>query len=54
MPPSLHDPFSDGPMLTAAEVDILAVLRQLGLRLESARGPVEVLFIDRVERPSAN
>jgi uncharacterized protein (TIGR03435 family) len=27
---------------------------QLGLRLEAGRGPVSVLVIDRVERPSEN
>ena len=31
-----------------------ALQEQLGLRLESAKGPVEVLVIDHVERPSAN
>ena len=31
-----------------------AIQQQLGLRLESTRGPVEVLVIDRVGRPSEN
>jgi uncharacterized protein (TIGR03435 family) len=31
-----------------------AVEKQLGLRLESIRGPEEVLVIDRIERPSEN
>jgi len=31
-----------------------AVEEQLGLKLESGKAPVEILQIDRLERPSAN
>jgi uncharacterized protein (TIGR03435 family) len=31
-----------------------ALQEQLGLRLESAKGPVEVLVIDSVQQPSEN
>ncbi len=31
-----------------------AIQEQLGLRLEAQKGPVEMLVIDRVEKPSAN
>jgi uncharacterized protein (TIGR03435 family) len=31
-----------------------ALQQQLGLKLESAKGPVEMLVVDQVERPSAN
>ena len=31
-----------------------AVQEQLGLKLESAKGPVKTLVIDHVERPSEN
>jgi uncharacterized protein (TIGR03435 family) len=33
---------------------ITAIREQLGLRLESTKGPVDVLVIDHVERPTAN
>jgi uncharacterized protein (TIGR03435 family) len=31
-----------------------ALRQQLGLRLESTKGPVEVLVVDHAERPSGN
>jgi uncharacterized protein (TIGR03435 family) len=42
-------PASDGaPSL------VTAIQEQLGLRLESTKGPVEILVIDHAEKPSAN
>jgi uncharacterized protein (TIGR03435 family) len=31
-----------------------AIQEQLGLKLESAKGPVEIIMIDKIERPSGN
>jgi uncharacterized protein (TIGR03435 family) len=31
-----------------------ALVEQLGLRLVSAKGPVEVIVIDRVQKPTSN
>jgi uncharacterized protein (TIGR03435 family) len=31
-----------------------AVKEQLGLKLESAKSPIEILFIDHAEKPSCN
>ena len=33
---------------------IFTAVQQLGLKLEKQKGPVEVIVIDSVERPSAN
>ena len=37
-----------------ASPSIFSAVQQLGLRLESTKGPAEVLVIDHVERPSGN
>lgn len=47
------------PVLSASDPtgspDLFAAIQQqLGLKLESGKGPVEVIVIDRVERPSGN
>ena len=46
--PDSQSPSIDGPSI------FTALQEQLGLRLESAKGPVEVFVIDHVERPSEN
>jgi uncharacterized protein (TIGR03435 family) len=39
-------PNDDGPSI------FTALQEQLGLRLEAQRGPVEIMVIERVERPT--
>jgi uncharacterized protein (TIGR03435 family) len=47
-PPGAPPSDSSGPSVFDA------VKEQLGLKLESGKGPVEFLVIDHVERPTAN
>jgi uncharacterized protein (TIGR03435 family) len=47
-PDTAFPPDSSGPSL------FTALQRQLGLRLESTRGPVDTVVIDHIERPSEN
>jgi uncharacterized protein (TIGR03435 family) len=43
------------PTIDPAPASIFTALQQqLGLKVESAKGPVEVLVVDHVERPAAN
>jgi bla regulator protein BlaR1 len=52
-PPGASQPL-DPPSPPLEEESIFAALEALGLRLEPAKGRVETLVIDRVERPSGN
>jgi uncharacterized protein (TIGR03435 family) len=52
-PPVASQPL-DAPSPPLEDASIFAALEALGLRLEPAKGQVETLVIDRVERPSGN
>jgi uncharacterized protein (TIGR03435 family) len=48
------DPTVPGPVQDMAAVLLTALREQLGLRLESKKGPVEMLIVDGAARPSEN
>lgn len=56
LPDSVQLNFEDPAETKPAESTptLPTALRQLGLRLEPAKGPVEVLIIDHIERPGEN
>jgi uncharacterized protein (TIGR03435 family) len=47
-PPPENLPDATGPTI------FTAIQEQLGLKLESTKGPVEIINIDSIERPSEN
>jgi len=54
MAPGLAPPGPAAPDDPNGRSIFTAIQEQLGLKLESARAPVEILVIDRLERPSEN
>lgn len=46
-----HDPLPSGD---GAGASIFTAIQRLGLKLESTKGPVEFLVVDRAEKPSEN
>ena len=53
-PPGAEPSAEDRAFADPARPTLQAVLDKVGLKLESTKGPVEVLIIDHVERPSEN
>ena len=48
------DPGGNRPPAEPNRSIVFAAMQQLGLKLEPAKGPVEVLVVDHAERPTAN
>ena len=52
--PSLVPGTTPTPNLSGRPLLFTALQEQLGLRLESTGGPVEMIVVDKVEKPSEN
>jgi uncharacterized protein (TIGR03435 family) len=52
--PGLSAPLPDADVDSAGPGIIEAVQKQLGLKLEPQRGPVQMLVIDHAEKPTEN
>jgi len=53
-PQGPESPAAAQPLASSGPTIFTALREQLGLRLESAKGPVDTIVIDHVERPSTN
>jgi uncharacterized protein (TIGR03435 family) len=54
VPPSTASGAGQPPQLPEGASIFTALKEQLGLKLESLKGPVSIMVIDHVEKPSAN
>jgi len=54
VPTIVRPPSGDGDMSDPTRPTLFMVMQKLGLELKQQKGPVEIIVIDRVERPTAN